>query len=65
MAFASVADFLAMGGHGPYVWTSFGLALAVAAGNLRWVRSSRAAYFAREKLALRRAAANAAAKDQE
>lgn len=30
-AFASLADFLAMGGHGAYVWSSYGLCLALMA----------------------------------
>jgi len=27
MAFDSVSEFLAMGRHGPYVWSSFGIAV--------------------------------------
>ena len=27
--FHSVAEFLAMGGHGPYVWSAYGVALVV------------------------------------
>lgn len=27
--FASVADFIAMAGHGPYVWISYGVSLLV------------------------------------
>jgi heme exporter protein D len=30
--FHSVAEFLAMGGHGPYVWSAYGIALAVLVG---------------------------------
>ena len=29
MSFASFADFLAMGHHGPYVWSAYGISLAV------------------------------------
>ncbi|MFP8965905.1 heme exporter protein CcmD [Pokkaliibacter sp. CJK22405] len=29
MYFSSFADFLAMGGHGLYVWLSYGIALAI------------------------------------
>ena len=29
MSFASVGDFIAMGHHGVYVWTSYGICLAV------------------------------------
>lgn len=32
-AFASFADFLAMGGHGAYVWSAYGLGLALLAWN--------------------------------
>jgi heme exporter protein D len=28
-AFASFADFLAMGGHGAYVWSAYGLCLVL------------------------------------
>ncbi|ABR91644.1 heme exporter protein C in cytochrome biogenesis operon [Janthinobacterium sp. Marseille] len=28
-AFASFADFLAMGGHGVYVWSAYGLCMAL------------------------------------
>lgn len=34
IAFASFADFLAMGGHGAYVWSAYGLCLAVMALNV-------------------------------
>lgn len=29
MAFASFSDFLAMGGHARYVWSAYGLCLAI------------------------------------
>jgi heme exporter protein D len=32
-AFTSLADFLAMGGHGAYVWSAYGLCMAVLAWN--------------------------------
>ncbi len=49
MAFASLHDFLAMGGHGRYVWLSyglvfFGLLLLIAQtrrGQQRWLRDQR------------------------
>ncbi|WP_197022076.1 MULTISPECIES: heme exporter protein CcmD [Bordetella] len=28
IAFSSIEDFLAMGGHGAYVWASYGIAVA-------------------------------------
>ncbi|HEY4318855.1 MAG TPA: heme exporter protein CcmD [Herbaspirillum sp.] len=34
IAFASFADFLAMGGHGAYVWSAYGLCLVVMALNI-------------------------------
>lgn len=34
MNFDSLADFAAMGGHGLYVWLSYGVALLVVAANL-------------------------------
>lgn len=32
-AFASFSDFLAMGGHGAYVWSAYGICLAVIVWN--------------------------------
>lgn len=34
MSFNSFSEFLAMGGHGLYVWLSYGIALAIVALNL-------------------------------
>lgn len=34
MSFDSFSDFLAMGGHGLYVWLSYGIALVIVAINL-------------------------------
>jgi heme exporter protein CcmD len=34
MSFASFSDFLAMGHHGLYVWTAYGICLAVLALNV-------------------------------
>lgn len=33
IAFASFAEFLAMGGHGAYVWSAYGLCLVLLAVN--------------------------------
>lgn len=49
MYFDSFADFVAMGGHGLYVWTSYGLMTAGLAlliigslrGQRRWLREQR------------------------
>lgn len=34
MSFDSFADFLAMGGHGLYVWSSYAIGLAVVLANV-------------------------------
>ena len=34
MSFASVAEFVAMGNHGLYVWSAYGISLLVLAINL-------------------------------
>lgn len=34
--FDSFADFVHMGGYASYVWSSYGIALAVIAGNFLW-----------------------------
>jgi heme exporter protein D len=36
MSFHSLADFLAMGGHGPFVWSAYGLSFVVLLLNLVW-----------------------------
>jgi len=33
-AFESFADFVAMGKHGPYVWSAYGITLVVVAANI-------------------------------
>ena len=44
MSFDSWREFFAMGGHGFYVWLSYGLSLAVVLGNVLLTRSSRRRY---------------------
>ena len=34
MSFSSFAEFLAMGSHGAYVWSAYGISLAVLCGEL-------------------------------
>jgi heme exporter protein D len=34
MSFASISEFLAMGTHGPFVWTCYAISLAVLALNV-------------------------------
>ena len=41
MSFGSLAEFLAMGGHGLYVWLSYGATLLVVVLNAAWVLVSR------------------------
>ena len=41
MTFSSLADFLAMGGHGLYVWLSYGAALLVVLYNVLSLRVAR------------------------
>jgi heme exporter protein D len=38
MSFASLSEFLAMGGHGLYVWLSYGAALIIVIYNVLSVR---------------------------
>lgn len=34
MAFETFADFIAMGKHGPYVWSAYGITLVVVVANI-------------------------------
>jgi len=34
MEFASLSEFIAMGKHGPFVWSAYGITIAVIAGNI-------------------------------
>ena len=34
MAFETFADFMAMGKHGPYVWSAYGITLLVVVANI-------------------------------
>ena len=56
MSFASLSDFLAMGGHGLYVWLSYGATALVLLANVMALRISRGR-FLRESRALERRAA--------
>lgn len=44
MAFASIADFLAMGGHAGYVWSAYGLCLAILVLNVMLPKLARRRY---------------------
>ncbi|HYQ37888.1 MAG TPA: heme exporter protein CcmD [Pseudomonas sp.] len=54
MSFESFADFLAMGKHGLYVWTSYGISLAVLALNVALPLLARRRYLQDEARRLRR-----------
>ena len=54
MNFSSFADFIAMGNHGVYVWTSYGISLAVLILNVVLPALSRRRYLQDEARRLRR-----------
>lgn len=54
MTFASFADFLAMGHHGLYVWSAYGLCLFVVALNIASPLLARRRYLQEEARRLRR-----------
>lgn len=54
MSFSSVAEFLAMGTHGPYVWSAYGISLAVLALNVALPVLARRRYLQDEARRLRR-----------
>ena len=54
MSFSSFAEFLAMGGHGPYVWSAYGISLAVLALNVALPILARRRYLQDEARRLRR-----------
>lgn len=54
MSFASFSEFLAMGNHGVYVWTSYGIGLAVVLINVALPLLGRRRYLQDEARRLRR-----------
>ena len=54
MNFNSFAEFLAMGNHGVYVWSSYGISLAILLLNVALPLLSRQRYFKNEARRLRR-----------
>ncbi len=54
VSFNSFSEFLAMGGHGLYVWLSYGLGVAVLAANLIVPKLGRNRLLAEQKRRLRR-----------
>ena len=54
MNFSSFAEFIAMGNHGVYVWTSYGISLAVLILNVALPALARRRYLQDEARRLRR-----------
>ncbi len=54
MSFASIPEFLAMGHHGPYVWSAYGICLLVLAVNVAVPLRARRRYLQEEARRLRR-----------
>ncbi|WP_271408427.1 heme exporter protein CcmD [Pseudomonas sp. Q1-7] len=54
MSFSSFTEFLAMGNHGLYVWTAYGISLAVLAVNVAMPLIARRRYLQDEARRLRR-----------
>jgi heme exporter protein D len=54
VSFASFSEFLAMGNHGVYVWTSYGIGLAVVLINVALPLLGRRRYLQDEARRLRR-----------
>lgn len=54
MSFESFGEFLAMGHHGPYVWSAYGISLAVLALNVVLPILARRRYLQDEARRLRR-----------
>ena len=54
MSFESFGDFLAMGHHGPYVWSAYAISLAVLALNVVLPILARRRYLQDEARRLRR-----------
>ncbi|WP_028239451.1 heme exporter protein CcmD [Stutzerimonas azotifigens] len=54
MSFSSFSDFFAMGNHGLYVWTAYGVSLAVLGLNLALPLVARRRYLQDEARRLRR-----------
>lgn len=49
MAFDSFQQFWEMGGHGPYVWTCYGVFVAAIVGLVVWSRAQRRQVIRREQ----------------
>ena len=49
MRFDSIQEFLAMDGHGVYVWLAYAITFAVLTANLWWPRYVRGGFITSEK----------------
>jgi len=56
VSFQTLSDFLAMGGHGLYVWLAYGATIAVVIANVLSVRFARRRYFRQARALERRLA---------
>ena len=56
MSFDSLADFVAMGGHGLYVWLAYGSTIVVVVANVLSLRFARRRYFRQARALERRLA---------
>ncbi len=65
MAFDSFADFLAMGKHGVYVWSCYGLTFGVIAWLLWHTYHERQQFFSEQKQQMKRDAAQATTRSQD
>lgn len=54
MSFSTFGEFIAMGHHGPYVWSAYGISLLVLALNLLLPLLARRSYLQDEARRLRR-----------
>ena len=54
MSFDSFSDFLAMGGHGLYVWLAYGAAVIIVVANELSLRAARRRYFREARARLKR-----------
>ncbi len=54
MSFASFSEFLAMGSHGPYVWSAYGISFLVVLLNVALPLLARRRYLQDEARRLRR-----------
>lgn len=63
MSFDSIRDFLAMGGHGLYVWLAYGSAVIVVIANVLSVRFARRRFFRQARALERRREAESGRSD--